>query len=94
MNRIKDLREDRDLKQKDIAKLLNLSQQQYSRYETGSSLMTSEQLIVLAKFYNVSIDYILYNTDERMPYPKSAIDDVKVNITTYKMKDKKESVYN
>ncbi len=71
MNRIKELREDKDLLQKDIAKILNISQQQYSRYETETNQMTYEQLITLATYYIVSIDYLLHNTDIRKPYPKS-----------------------
>lgn len=59
MNRIKELREDNDLLQKDITKILNISQQQYSRYESGISQMSYEQLIKLANYYRVSIDYIL-----------------------------------
>ncbi len=73
MNRIRELREDHDLNQKDLSKILNVSQQQYSRYETGLNQMTYEQLIILSEYYNVSIDYILYNTDVREPYPKSVI---------------------
>lgn len=73
MNRIKELREDRDMLQKDVCKILNISQQQYSRYENGISEMTYEQLITLANYYKVSIDYILYNTDERKAYPQSVI---------------------
>ena len=73
MDRIKELREDNDLYQRDICKILNVSQQQYSRYELGENQMTYEQLITLADFYKVSIDYILYNTDVRKPYPKSII---------------------
>lgn len=70
MNRLKDLREDHDLKQKDMAKVLNISQQQYSRYESEVCLMTYAQLITLAEYYHVSIDYILCNTSVREPYPK------------------------
>ena len=73
MDRIKELREDNDLYQRDVCKILNVSQQQYSRYELGENQMTYEQLITLADFYKVSIDYILYNTDVRKPYPKSII---------------------
>ncbi|MBD8922455.1 XRE family transcriptional regulator [bacterium] len=73
MNRIKELREDHDLKQKDVAKILNVSQQQYARYELKENEMSYCQLIKLADFYNTSIDYILYVTDERKPYPKSII---------------------
>lgn len=75
MNRIKELREDNDKLQKDICKVLNVSQQQYSRYEAELSQMTYEQLTILADFYKTSIDYILYNTDERKPYPKSILKD-------------------
>lgn len=74
MNRIKELREDNDLRQKDVAKILNISQQQYARYELEENEMAYGQLIKLAEHYNTSIDYILYVTDERKPYPKSIID--------------------
>ena len=73
MNRIKELREDKDLKQKDLAKILNISQQQYARYELEESEMSYDQLNKLANYYNTSIDYLLYRTDERKPYSKSII---------------------
>ena len=73
MNRIKELREDHDLKQKDVAKILNISQQQYARYELEENEMAYGQLIKLSDYYNTSIDYILYVTDERKPYPKSIL---------------------
>lgn len=73
MNRIKELKEDHDLKQKDVAKVLNISQQQYARYELEISEMSYVQLIKLAEYYNTSIDYLLYVTDERKPYPKSIV---------------------
>lgn len=57
--RIKDLREDNDLLQKDIAKLLGISQQYYSEYESGKRTITISHLITLAKYYNVSIDYLV-----------------------------------
>ncbi|MBE7032312.1 MAG: helix-turn-helix transcriptional regulator [Ruminococcaceae bacterium] len=60
---LKDLREDRDLKQKDIAKLLFITQQQYSLYEKGYREIPTTALITLAKFYNTSVDYILGLTD-------------------------------
>ena len=56
---IKELREDRDLTQTDIAKLLGTTQQVYSRYENGENEMPIRHLITLCKFYNVSADYIL-----------------------------------
>ena len=57
--RIRDLREDNDLSQAQIAKILNVSQSTYSRYEIGFLDVPSEILIALSKFYNVSVDYIL-----------------------------------
>ena len=75
MIRIRELREDKDLYQKDIAKILNISQQQYARYESEENQLSYDGLIKLAKFYNTSIDYLLYLTDERNPYPESVIKD-------------------
>lgn len=63
--RIKDLREDNDYTQKDIAKMLNCSQQAYSKYELGQRDIPTEILIALAKFYNTTADYILELSDER-----------------------------
>lgn len=59
MYRIKDLREDHDLSQAEVAKILKTTQQQYSKIETGKSDISGEKLILLAKYYNVSTDYIL-----------------------------------
>ena len=57
--RIRDLREDKDLSQKQMANLLNLSQSTYSRYENGVLDIPSQVLIALAKFHKVSVDYLL-----------------------------------
>ena len=62
--RIKDLREDHDMYQKDIAKLLGISQQYYSEYENGKRTITIQHLITLAKFYHTSIDYLVGLTDD------------------------------
>lgn len=62
MNRFKDLRQDKDLYQIDIAKLLNISQAAYSRYELGTSEPSLQAIITLADFYNVSLDYLLGRT--------------------------------
>lgn len=70
MERLRDIREDRDLKQKDIAQILNVSQQTYSRYETNEISIDKESLIKLAQFYHTSVDYLLELTDERNPYPR------------------------
>ncbi len=59
---LKSIREDKDLKQKDIAKILNVSQNTYSQYETGVISLTAEILIKLSNFYGVSIDYLLDRT--------------------------------
>lgn len=61
--RIRDLREDKDLSQKEIAALLNISQSTYSRYESGFLDIPSEILISLSKLYSVSTDYILGLSD-------------------------------
>lgn len=64
MYRIRDLREDRDLSQADIAKVLKTTQQQYSKIETGKADISGEKLRLLAEFYNISADYILGLTKE------------------------------
>ena len=66
--RIRELREDKDLLQKDIAKILNCTQVAYSRYELGLRDIPTEVLIILARFHNTSVDYILEITDETKPY--------------------------
>ena len=70
MLRLKDLREDRDLKQEDIAKILNITQTNYSKYELGKINIPISSLIKLAKFYNTSVDYLLGLTSETKPYPR------------------------
>ncbi len=73
LERLKGLREDKDLKQEDIANLLNITQSAYSYYEIGKRQIPIDALIKLAKFYNISSDYILGLTDTRKPYPKSIL---------------------
>ena len=68
--RIRDLREDHDLLQKQLAALLNCSQVCYSHYEMGKRDIPTENLILLADFYHTSIDYLLGVTDEPKPYPR------------------------
>ena len=63
LRRLKDLREDHDLKQTDIAKLLNIQQTVYSRYERGYQNIPLDFLVTLADYYGVSTDYILERTD-------------------------------
>lgn len=68
LKRLKDLREDYDLKQFVVADLLKITRQQYSLYETGKRDIPAEYIRVLAKFYNTSCDYILEMTNEIYPY--------------------------
>ncbi len=70
MLRLKDLREDRDLKQEDIAKFLNISQTNYSKYELGKINIPISSLIKLSEFYNTSVDYLLGLTNEIKPYSR------------------------
>ena len=69
--RIRNLREDRDLTQTEIAEILNCSQRIYSNYERGDVDIPTEILIALAHYLNTSIDYLLGRTDERTPYPRA-----------------------
>ena len=68
--RIRDLREDRDLTQKQLSKLLDCTQQTYSRYETGEITIDIYNLIKLANFYHTSVDYLLGLTNISEPYPR------------------------
>lgn len=70
IKRLKDLREDHDLLQHDVAKVLGIKQQNYSRYEIGSVLIPIDRLEKLAIFYNTSIDYIIGLTNDKNPYPR------------------------
>lgn len=67
--RIRDLREDADLSQEQLAKLLNVSQTTYSRYETGKLDIPTQSLIKLAKYYSTSIDYLVNLTNIKTAYP-------------------------
>ena len=66
--RIRDLREDRDLTQKEIADYLHVKQNTYSQYENGQRQIPIDALIALAVYYNTSTDYILGLTDNPKPY--------------------------
>ena len=70
--RIKSLREDNDLTQKDLSKLLNISQVAYSYYELNKRSIPLELLSKLADYYNTSVDYLLYRTNVSKPYPKNS----------------------
>ncbi len=66
--RIKDLREDNDLTQKELADYLHIKQNTYSQYENGQRQLPLNCLVALAKYYKTSVDYILGLTDEKKPY--------------------------
>ena len=70
--RLRELREDHDLNQTQVAKILNMSQRGYSNYETGVNDLPTHVLIELSRFYNVSIDYLLGESDNpaRAPLPR------------------------
>ena len=69
--RIRDIREDRDLTQLEIAKILNCTQQTYSRYETGEITIDINNLEKLAIFYSTSVDYLIGLTDNPYPYERA-----------------------
>ena len=67
-SRIRELREDKDMNQTTMAKLLDMSQTGYSKYEVGTNDIPTQILIKLARFYNVSVDYLLGETDNPKRY--------------------------
>ena len=69
-NRLRDLREDKDMNQKALADMLRVHQTTYSDYELGKLNIPISTLHLLADFYNVSIDYLLGRTNVKIPYPK------------------------
>lgn len=69
-NKLRDLREDRDLTQTDMAEILNVNQTTYSRYERGDINIPLDVLIKMALFFDTSIDYILNVTDNKKPYKR------------------------
>ena len=68
--RLKELRIEYGVTQQQLAKLLNIKQNTYSQYECGQRQIPLNLLIELAKYYDVSVDYVLKLTDSEMPYPK------------------------
>ena len=68
--RIRDLRVDRGLTQREVAELLHVSQNTYSQYEIGTNRFTLEAVMILAQFYSTSIDYLVGLTDDPRPYPR------------------------
>lgn len=70
VNRIRDMREDADLKQKQIADYLDCDQSLYSKYERGERVIPLEIVVKLAQYYQTSVDYLLGLTDVTTPYPR------------------------
>jgi transcriptional regulator with XRE-family HTH domain len=71
--RLRNLREDNDLTQKELSKILNISQVAYSYYELNKRSIPLELLSKIADFYNTSVDYLLFRTDIQKPYPKAQV---------------------
>lgn len=71
MLRIKDIREDREMKQKDVAEFLNISQTNYSKYELGKINIQIETLKKMSILFDTSVDYLLGLTNEVKPYPRA-----------------------
>ena len=71
-NRLKDLREDHDYTQQQVAQRIGITQRKYSYIETGIQQLTAEVLVPLARLYNVSVDYLLGETDCPRRYPEAA----------------------
>lgn len=70
-NRLKDLREDHDYTQQQVAEKIGITQRKYSYVETGVQQLTADVLVALARFYKVSVDYLLGETDVTVRYPES-----------------------
>lgn len=70
-NRLKDLREDHDYTQQQVAEKIGITQRKYSYIETGVQQLTADVLVALARFYKVSVDYLLGETDVTARYPES-----------------------
>lgn len=68
--KLKEIREDRDYKEKDIAEVLKVAKNTYCNYEKGNRRIPYESIIKLSEFYNVSVDYLLGLTDVMKPYPR------------------------
>ncbi|MDF2567160.1 MAG: Transcriptional regulator, family [Oscillospiraceae bacterium] len=71
-SRIRELREDKDLSQTQLAKILGMSQTGYSKYETGENDVPTSILVAIANYHETSADYLLGLTDEKKPYPRKA----------------------
>ena len=86
-NRIKDLRDDNDLKQKDIAKVIGINRRTYSSYEVSSKIIPLKHLNTLCNFYNVSMDYIFYLSNEKKPYNINKVVELDKDIIKERLKE-------
>lgn len=77
-NRLKDLKEDNEKNQGDLAKIINMSEKQYGRYERGETDLPLEKAIMLAKYYKVSLDYIAGLTNDKGGLHKNSADEQKI----------------
>lgn len=71
LRRLRDLRNDHDLTQQEVAQLIYMSQQQYSLYERGIRMLPIDCLVLLANYYGTSTDYLIGLTDSKTPYPRA-----------------------
>lgn len=78
--RLRDLKEDMDLKQSNIAKIISVSENQYGRYERGENDIPLEKALILADFYNVSIDYIAGRTNDKKGFNKSDLPQSEIDL--------------
>lgn len=74
-HRLRDLKEDNDIKQSDVAKIINMSEKQYARYERGETDVPLQVAIKLSEYYNVSIDYIAGRTNDKRGLTRSELSD-------------------
>lgn len=78
--RLRDLKEDKDLKQSTVAKLINSSENQYGRYERGENDIPLEKALILAEYYNVSLDYIAGRTNDKRGLTRSELSEADTDI--------------
>ena len=79
-HRIKDLKEDNDLKQSDVAKIINMSEKQYARYERGETDIPLQLAIKLCDYYNVSLDYLSGRSKDKKGLCRSELSDTETNL--------------
>lgn len=78
--RLRDLKEDKDLKQSNVAKIIKVSENQYGRYERGENDIPLEKALILADFYNVSLDYLAGRTNDKKGFNKSDLPNSEIEL--------------